>query len=44
MTKENKKNVDEIPASIKGKLNLIFASHVEEVLEEALIGVEYSDN
>ena len=44
LPKENKKNVDEIPASIKGKLNLIFASHVEEVLEEALIGVEYSDN
>ena len=44
LPKENKKNVDEIPSSIKGKLNLIFADNVEEVLENALIGVDKSDN
>ncbi len=44
LPKENKKNVDEIPSSIKGKLNLIFADNVEEVLQNALIGVDKSDN
>lgn len=44
LPKENKKNVDEIPTSIKGKLNLIFADNVEEVLQNALIGVDKSDN
>ena len=44
MMKENKKNVDEIPSSIKGKLKLIFADNVEEVLKNALIGVDKSDN
>lgn len=41
---ENKKNVREIPASIKGKLNLIFADNVETVLENALIGVDKIEN
>ena len=40
----NKKNVNEIPPSIKSKLNLIFADKVEEVLQNALIGVDISDN
>ena len=44
LPKENKKNVDEIPTSIKGKLNLIFADNVEEVLQNALIGVDNIDN
>ena len=44
LPKENKKNVDEIPSSIKGKLNLIFADNVEEVLQNALIGVDKIDN
>ncbi len=44
LPKENKKNVDEIPSSIKGKLKLIFADTVEEVLKNALIGVDKSDN
>ncbi|WP_300888264.1 endopeptidase La [uncultured Clostridium sp.] len=44
LPKENKKNVDEIPSSIKGKLKLIFADNVEEVLKNALIGVDKSDN
>ena len=44
LPKENKKNVDEIPSSIKGKLNLIFADNVEGVLQNALIGVDKSDN
>ena len=41
---KNKKNVNEIPPSIKSKLNLIFADKVEEVLQNALIGVDISDN
>ncbi len=44
LPKENKKNVNEIPPSIKSKLNLIFADKVEEVLQNALIGVDISDN
>lgn len=44
LPKENKKNVDEIPSSIKEKLNLIFADNVEVVLQNALIGVDKSDN
>ena len=44
LPKENKKDVDEIPSSIKGKLNLIFADNVEEVLQNALIGVDKIDN
>ena len=44
LPKENKKNVNEIPPSIKIKLNLIFADKVEEVLQNALIGVDISDN
>ena len=44
LPKENKKDVDEIPSSIKGKLNLIFADNVEEVLQNALIGVDNIDN
>ena len=43
LPKENKKNVNEIPPSIKSKLNLIFADKVEEVLQNALIGVDISD-
>lgn len=44
LPKENKKNVNEIPPSIKSKLNLIFEDKVEEVLQNALIGVDISDN
>ena len=44
LPKENKKNVNEIPPSIKSKLNLIFADKVEEVLQNALIGVDDNDN
>lgn len=44
LPKENKKNVNEIPPSVKSKLNLIFADKVEEVLQNALIGVDISDN
>ena len=44
LPKDNKKNVKEIPSSIKGKLNLIFADKVEDVLQNALIGVDDNDN
>ena len=44
LPKDNEKNVKEIPSSIKGKLNLIFADKVEDVLQNALIGVDDNDN
>lgn len=44
LPKENEKHVAKIPASVKGKLKLVFAEHVEEVLENALIGVDNIDN
>ena len=44
LPKDNKKHVKEIPSSIKGKLNLIFADKVEDVLQNALIGVDNNDN
>lgn len=44
LPKENEKHVAKIPASVKGKLKLIFAEHVEEVLENALIGVDNIEN
>lgn len=44
LPKENEKHVAKIPTSVKSKLKLIFAEHVEEVLENALIGVDSIDN
>lgn len=44
LPKENEKNVNKIPKSVKGKLNLIFADKIDDVLENALIGVENNDN
>ena len=44
LPKDNEKDIIEIPSTVKNKLNLIFAAHVEEVLQNALIGVDISDN
>ena len=44
LPKENKKHVDKIPATVKGKLNLIFAEHVSEVIQNAIIGVDDNEN
>lgn len=37
--KENEKDIDKIPDSVKDSLNIITASHVDTVLENAIIGV-----
>ena len=44
LPKENEKNANKIPKSVKSKLNLIFADRIDTVLENALIGVENNDN
>lgn len=44
LPKENEKHINKIPKSIKGKLNLIFTDRIDEVLDNALIGVENNDN
>ena len=44
LPKENEKHINKIPKSIKGKLNLIFADRIDEVLDNELIGVENNDN
>ena len=44
LPKDNEKDIIEIPSTVKNKLNLIFAAHVEDVLKNALIGVENIDN
>lgn len=38
--KENEKDTDKIPDTVKNKLNIITVDHVNEVLEEAIIGVD----
>ncbi|OPX46086.1 endopeptidase La [Clostridium thermobutyricum] len=37
--KENEKDIDKIPDSVKDSLNIITASHVDTVLENSIIGV-----
>ena len=44
LPKENEKNIKDIPASVKNKLNIIFAEQVDEVLKNALVGVDKIDN
>lgn len=41
---ENAKDIDDIPSSIRNKINIIKASEVETVLSNALIGDEINDN
>jgi ATP-dependent Lon protease len=41
--KQNEKDANKIPKTIKSKLKFIFATKVEEVLEHALIGVELNE-
>lgn len=38
--KQNERDAEEVPNSIRSKLNFIFATKVEEVLKNAIIGVE----
>ncbi|MEW9122135.1 MAG: endopeptidase La [Thermotaleaceae bacterium] len=40
---ENKKDVEEIPDNVKKKVELILVSHMDEVLEHALVRKENSD-
>lgn len=42
--KQNEKDIIKIPASIKNKLNIILAEDVNEVLNNALIGVDTIEN
>ena len=42
--KENAKDIEKIPSSIRSKLNIIKASEVGTVLENALIGDDTNDN
>ena len=44
LPKENKKHVDEIPTTVKGKLKLIFAENVDDVIQNAIIGVDDIEN
>ncbi|MED2762522.1 endopeptidase La [Bacillus thuringiensis] len=37
---ENEKDLDDIPESVKEKLTFVLASHLDEVLEHALVGVK----
>lgn len=41
--KQNEKDANKIPKTIKSKLKFVFATKVEEVLEHALIGVELNE-
>ena len=38
--KQNERDLEKIPKSVKNKIKFIFASRIEEVLENALVGVE----
>ncbi|SFC77531.1 endopeptidase La [Clostridium uliginosum] len=42
--KENEKDIEKIPNSIRNKLNVISASQVNEVLKNALIGEDTNEN
>ncbi|MEQ8200731.1 MAG: endopeptidase La [Syntrophomonadaceae bacterium] len=37
---ENKKDLDEIPANVKRKMHFVLVSHMDEVLDTALVAVE----
>jgi ATP-dependent Lon protease len=42
--KENEKDIDKIPNSIRNSLNIISAKEVNEVLKNALIGEDTNEN
>ena len=42
--KENEKDIDKIPNSIRRSLNIISAKEVNEVLKNALIGEDTNEN
>lgn len=44
LPKDNEKDIVKIPQTIKNKLNFILAEKIDEVLENALVGVDNNDN
>lgn len=40
LPKDNEKDLEEVPANVKRKLNLVLAEHLDEVLANALVGEE----
>ena len=38
LPKDNEKDIDDIPESVRGELSFILVSHIDEVLEKALVG------
>jgi ATP-dependent Lon protease len=38
LPKDNEKDIDDIPESVRGELTFILVSHIDEVLEKALVG------
>lgn len=44
LPKDNEKDIVKIPQTIKSKLNFILAEKIDEVLENALVGVDNNDN
>ena len=42
--KENEKDIEKIPASIKNNIKIILAKEVDEVVKNAIIGVDTHDN
>ncbi|GIM27555.1 Lon protease [Clostridium polyendosporum] len=44
LPKDNEKDIIKIPQTIKSKLNFILAEKIDEVLENALVGVDNNDN
>ena len=41
---ENKKDVEDIPSSIRNKISIITAENVKTVLQNAIVGVDINDN
>lgn len=42
LPKDNKKDLEEIPANVKNQLELILVDHMNEVLDRALVGKKYA--
>jgi len=38
MPKDNKKNLEDIPKDVRGKMDFTFVEHMDEVLKRALVG------
>ena len=44
MPKENEKDMDEVPESVRKKMTFVFVEHMDEVLEHALVKGEKNDH